>query len=80
MSAGLVIAQVYYSPSQSMNSHSTGVGVRQTLQLADTVESQPASPPEMPTQVKQKPVPAGDSIVTDNVPPFSGTQQQTTTP
>ncbi|CAI4030248.1 hypothetical protein DNFV4_00676 [Nitrospira tepida] len=72
------VASLPASDPQSVESHSTGVGVGQTPQSADTVESQPVSPTEMPTQVKQKPVPAGDSVVADNVPPPSGTQQQTT--
>ena len=63
---------------QSIEFHDSPVGQGATPQGADSVETQPVAPTEMPTQVKQKPVPSGDSIVADNVPPPSGTQQQTT--
>jgi hypothetical protein len=66
------------SDPQSLETHSGPVGQGQTPQGADGVDTQPVAPNEMPTQVKQKPVPSGDSIVADNVPPPSGTQQQTT--
>jgi hypothetical protein len=66
------------SHPQSVESHATGVGVGQTPQSAETVDAQPVSPTELPTQVKPKPVPAGDTIVVDNVAPPTGSTQQTT--
>jgi hypothetical protein len=66
------------SDPKSIESHSGPVGDGQSPRPADAIESQAVSPQELPTQVKPKPVPAGDAIVVDNVPPPSGSTQQTT--
>lgn len=72
------VATLPASDPKSIETHSAPVGQGQTPSGADSVETQPVSPMDMPTQVKQKPVASGDSVVADNVPPPSGTQQQTT--
>jgi hypothetical protein len=62
----------------ALEQHTSPVGLGRTAQPADSTVAQPVSPTDMPTTVKQKPIPAGDALVTDNVPPPPGTQQQTT--
>jgi hypothetical protein len=66
------------SAPHSIEQHTSPVGTPGTTQPADNTVSQPVSPSEMPTTVKPKPVPAGDSIVVDNVPPPANTPQQQT--
>ena len=72
------VATLPASDPKSIETHSAPFGQGQTPSGADSVETQPVSPTDMPTQVKQKPVASGDSVVADNVPPPSGTPQQTT--
>jgi hypothetical protein len=62
----------------SLEQHTRPVGTSGTIQPADNTVSQPVAPAEMPTTVKPKPIPAGDSIVVDNVPPPANTPQQQT--
>lgn len=62
----------------SIEQHTSPVGTTGTVQPADQIVTQPASPAELPTTVKPKPVPPGDITVVDNVPPPPGSAQQTT--
>jgi hypothetical protein len=66
------------SDPSSLESNLEKVGVGTAPNPASNVETVPVSPTDVPTTVKQKPVPAGDAVVNDNVPPPPGTQTQTT--
>ena len=67
------------SDPQSVESHTQPAGLGQpTPAGGQTTNTQTVSPTEMPTTVKQKPVPAKDAMVQDNVPPPAGSTQQTT--
>jgi hypothetical protein len=66
------------SDPKSIEAHSGPVGDGQSPRPADAIQSQAVSPQELPTQVKPKPVPAGDAIVVDGVAPPAGSPQQTT--
>ncbi len=67
------------SDPQSVESHTQPAGLGQpTPAGGQTTNTQTVSPTEMPTTVKPKPVPAGDSVVQDNVPPPPGSPQQAT--
>ncbi|WP_447602886.1 hypothetical protein [Nitrospira sp. Nam80] len=66
------------SDPQSIESHSGPVGQGQEPRPADAVENQTVSPSELPTTVKPKPVPTGDTIVADNVSPPAGSPTTST--
>lgn len=66
------------SDPSSLESNLEKAGVGTSPNPASTVETVPVSPTDVPTTVKPKPVPAGDAVVSDNVPPPPGTQTQTT--
>jgi hypothetical protein len=64
---------------KSIESHTAPVGLGQAVPAGgDTTTSVSVSPTEMPSTVKQKPIPSTDSLVADNVPPPAGTPQQQT--
>lgn len=66
------------SDPSSLENNVEKAGVGTAPNPASNVETVPVSPTDVPTTVKQKPVPAGDAVVNDNVPPPPGTQTQTT--
>lgn len=71
------LVQLPASDPKSIEAHSGPVGAGQSARPADAIQSQAVTPQELPTTVKPMPVPAGDAIVADGVPPPSGSTQQT---